>query len=350
MMSRSQLRQDPATREWVLIAPHRLSRPGGDHRSLDRHSSAEETAICPFCPGNEINTPPEVYRKNADGAWQVRVVPNRFPALEPDGETQRQDGFFRSAAGRGHHEVIIETPNHNQDLRFLPMSDAAAVIEAYQARYRELSNDPTVRFITIFRNHGRGAGTSLAHPHSQLLATPVVPTYMRWKHEIAERYLDDTNRNLYSDIRDNELKSGARIVEDTARFTTFVPFAASVPFEMWIMPRADQSSLTMLSDCDRVSFAEALQRALLRLATVCGDVDYNYIIHSCPLKDEEERYYVWHVQIIPRLTQPAGLELGSRMYINPVLPEAAAEQLRRALASSGRNAISSDTVGHALSC
>jgi UDPglucose--hexose-1-phosphate uridylyltransferase len=123
-----------------------------------------------------------------------------------------------------------------------------------------------------------------------------------------------------------------------------VPFAASVPYEMWIMPRADQSSFTMLSDPERLSFAETLQRGLLRLASVCGDVDYNFIIHSCPLKDEEEYYYVWHLQIIPRLTQPAGLELGSRMYINPVLPEAAAEQLRRALACSGRNAIGSDTV------
>jgi UDPglucose--hexose-1-phosphate uridylyltransferase len=328
-ISASHLRQDPATHEWVIFAPERASRPGAHNAKTE--ISERVLAECPFCPGNEHLTPSELYRIDKNGNWQVRVVPNRFAALHPGIREERTGSFFRMATGSGHHEVIIESPKHNDDLCLMEVDEIAAILTAYQERHRQLSKDPNVRYITIFRNHGPGAGTSLSHPHSQLLATPVVPAFMRTKHEIAERYFDDTNRNLYSSLRDAELQADERIVLTTSDFVAFVPFAAFVPYEMWIMPCTERASFCFATLDELHGFAFALRTCLTKLQSVCGDVNYNYILHSSPIKDEQEAYYSWHLQIIPRLTQPAGLELGSHMYINPVLPEIAASKLREAM-------------------
>lgn len=331
-MQESELRQDPMTKEWVVIAPVRANRahPNGPQSvQLATHDKS-----CPFCRGNEALTPPEVYRDvDPEGSWLVRVVPNKFAALSPTASAKRKEGFFRSAPGTGYHEVIIETPNHTDDIWRMSPEHVLRILRAYRERQRRLSEDPRVRFVVIFRNHGERAGTSLAHPHSQLVATPVVPALIRRKHETAERYFDDTGSCIYNDVRDAELSDGARIIEDTTAFTVFAPFASRSPFEMLIVPRSIRASFALTTDEELESLSRILRRSLRRLRQCCGDVDYNYVIHSCPRKDEDEEYYLWHIQILPRISQPAGFEIGSGMYINTVAPEVAAEQLR--LASVG---------------
>jgi UDPglucose--hexose-1-phosphate uridylyltransferase len=281
-------------------------------------------------------TPPELLRVPVGRAWKVRVVPNKFGALTPDASPDRHDGFFRTVVGAGYHEVIIEHPQHDLELADMPEEHILSVLHAYRQRQMELCRDPQVQFVVIFRNYGEQAGTSILHPHSQLLATPVVPAYMRWKHELAERYFDDTHRNLYADILENERTANSRIVEDSPGFTVFVPFASFVPYEMWIMPHAARPSFAMATDEELRKFSGVLRRSLQRLRNCCGDVDYNYVIHSCATREQNEEYYLWHLQIIPRLTLPAGFELGSHMYINPTLPEDCARQLRQALAPKAK--------------
>jgi UDPglucose--hexose-1-phosphate uridylyltransferase len=331
-MKGSELRQDPATKEWVVIAPERAKRPYmvlKNETIAPKHSPAD----CPFCPGNEAKTPPEVLRIPQGPDWQVRVVPNKFGALVPDAEPIRKGGFFRTVTGAGYHEVIVEHPQHDIAIVDMPEEHIVQILKAYQQRQRELCHDHRIQFVVIFRNYGARAGTSIAHPHSQLLATPVVPAYLRWKHEVAERYFDDTNRNLYSDILENEKTTHKRIVEENKQFTVFVPFAAAVPFEMWIMPHSREPSFGIASETELEELACVLRRSLRRLRGCCGNVHYNYVVHSCTTRDGAEEYYVWHLQIIPRLTLPAGFELGSHMYINPTSPEQCAEELRHVIST-----------------
>jgi UDPglucose--hexose-1-phosphate uridylyltransferase len=329
-MREPELRQDPMTKDWVIIAPVRAKR--SHSREITPHTqAATPDHHCPFCLGNEALTPPEVYRDaDPEGSWLVRVVPNKFAALSPSAGATRKEGFFRTAPGIGYHEVIIETPNHAGDISEMSREHVARILLAYRERQRKLSEDSRVRFVVVFRNHGERAGTSLVHPHSQLVATAVVPALIRRKHEMAERYFDDTGRCVYCDVRDAEIADGSRLIEDTDPFAVFAPFASRSPFEMWILPHEMRASFALATDGELDSLACILRRCLRRLRACCGDVDYNYVIHSCPRKDEDEEYYLWHVQIVPRLSEPAGFEIGSGMYINTVAPEIAAQQLRSA--------------------
>lgn len=329
-MHQSELRQDPMTKDWVVIAPVRQKRPHAENEP-PRKPAATHDPLCPFCFGNEALTPSEVYRDaNSEGSWLVRVVPNKFAALTPTASSKRKEGFFRSAPGIGYHEVVIETPNHADDIARMSTEHVARILRAYRERQRKLSEDPQVHFVVVFRNHGQRAGTSLVHPHSQLVATPVVPALIRRKHETAERHFDDTGRCIYCDVRDKEISEGSRLIEDSSAFAVFAPFASRSPFEMWIVPHEMRASFALATDEELVNLASTLRTSLRRLRACCGDVDYNFVIHSCPRRDEDEEYYLWHIQIVPRLSQPAGFEIGSGMYINTVPPELAAQQLRLA--------------------
>jgi len=326
-MKHSELRQDPATKEWVIIAPERLSRgvvvnaePGPAH-----------DPDCPFCPHNERMTPKDVLRfpQDPDKIWQVRVVPDKFAAVSPEIDATKRDGFFRTMTGFGYHEIVIENPEHNTDIPDMPVAHLAEVLKVCRTQQRNLSRDSAVRFVTVYRNHGTLAGASLSHPHSQILAIPVVPEYAHRKHEIAKLYHGNTQRSLYSEIFEAETSSGKRVIEENKSAVVFVPFAAFVPYEMWIMPREAHASFSLAADHELEGLAAVLRRSLARLRDCCGNVAYSLVIHSCAV-GEEAPYYRWHLQITPRLIEPAGIELGSHMFVNPMLPEECAQQLREA--------------------
>lgn len=301
-----------------------------------KHGPAGEAlgsrATCPFCRGNEALTPPEIFvlRKNESSPWSVRVVSNKFAALVPGGTIEhRQVGsIYREMEGVGAHEVIIETPEHDQTLALMEESQIFDVLKVYQRRYLALRAEAWAKLILIFRNHGESAGTSLAHPHSQLIATPVVPKDIRRRYEVATVYYDDTNRCLYCDIVENERKLGERLLLETERFVVFHPFASRSPFETWIAPKRHQPSFGQVPEDDVAELARVLKRTLLSLHKGLSDPDYNYVIHSAPVEDEPKSYYLWHMQIIPRLTKVAGFELGSGMSINTALPEETAKFIR----------------------
>ncbi len=328
-----ELRQDPATREWVIIATERARRPHDFQKKAPPSPSAARDAGCPFCPDNEHMTPEQDFvipdTGAGDGRWRVRVVPNKFAALLPQGGPERrQSGIFREMAGYGKHEVIIETPRHDQPIALMDRLQVEDIVRAYRARYRALREDTNLELILIFKNHGRAAGTSLAHPHSQLVATPVVPTTIRLRYDTATRYHDDTGQCIYCVIRDEELKRGERIVLESEEFVAVHPYASRVPFETWILPRRHDSCFGHIADESLSDFAAVLQTLLRKMYFGLGNPDFNYVVHTAPIEDEDKHYYIWHLQILPRLTVQAGFELGSGMHINVALPEETAAFMR----------------------
>lgn len=330
-----EIRQDPATKEWVILATERLKRPDEFRSSRDARHEPGHAATCPFCPGNEAQTPAEVFAIRADGdsgngAWRVRAFQNKFAALTPEGEARRQmqDCFFVQMQGAGHHEVIVETPLHNRFLHDMTAGEVEWILRAYRERYTALRQDRRTKLILIFKNHGESAGTSLAHPHSQLVAMPVVPANIRRKYEEAIRYFDATGRCLYLDMLEAERKAGVRIVVETNGFVALEPFAAQSPFETWILPTQFRPAFGQTSDAELAQLAVVLQDVVARLSLLLNDPDYNLVLQSAPVDGEDEEYFLWHIQIIPRLTRIAGFELGSGMRINVVSPEEAARALR----------------------
>lgn len=334
------IRQDPTTKEWVIVAASRAGRPHEPVAPAQPAAAPSREGSCPFCPGNEAATPPETFRiPDARGTgWTVRVVPNKFAALSAAGELGRREAgpLFREMEGVGYHEVIVETPDHDRPTPLLEADELEQVLAAYQARYRALREDPRVKCIIIFKNHGRRAGTSLTHPHSQLVATPVAPMQIRRKYEVAIGHYDDTGRCLYGDLADAEVRAGARLVLQSERFVVFHPFASRVPFETWILPRRHQSSFGRASREDLADLARVLKRSLMALYTALGNPDFNYIVHSAPPEDENKPYYLWHIQIVPRQTAIAGFELGSGIFITTMLPEASAAVMREMIAEGDR--------------
>ena len=327
------IRQDPTTKEWVIIAAERMRRPHEYKTLATGRAPQTDGSLCPFCPGHETSTPDEVFRISdlRGTGWTVRVTSNKFPALGPTGGLERREEglLFRELDRVGAHEVIIETPAHDRQLPLMTDREVADVLTAYQTRYRALRQDPRLKYIILFKNHGEAAGTSLAHSHSQLVATPVPPMTLRRKYEVAIAHYDDTGRCLYCDVAEEERKAQIRVVFETDRFLVFHPFASRVPFETWIMPKRHQPSFGQVSEEDLRELAPVLRRTLRAMYDRLGDPDFNYIIHSAPIEDENKDYYLWHIQILPRLSTIAGFELGSGIYISTMLPEQSAATMRK---------------------
>jgi UDPglucose--hexose-1-phosphate uridylyltransferase len=327
----SELRQDPTTRNWVIIAPERGRRP---HDGSDAGGSPR-LGRCPFCPGNESMTPPELWRlPSGDEGWRVRVVPNRFPVLTPADQAKRRSQRGSLAmGGHGNHEVVIESPRHDWDLATGELAEVRDVVHAYRTRYRALCTADDVAVIVVFRNHGQGSGTSLDHPHSQIVAAPVVPPFVRQRFDVTRRHFDDYGTCLYVEIVERELAEGRRVVLTEGSVVAFQPFAATAIFETWVMPRFHQASFAEADDQLLDELAVVLRAVLRGLRRVLDDPPYNLVIHSAPPGEVGIGYFSWHLQIVPRVSTPAGFELATGIPVNPSLPEETAAGLREAVAA-----------------
>jgi UDPglucose--hexose-1-phosphate uridylyltransferase len=332
----SEIRQDEATKRWVIMATERARRPSDLAAPASQAEDLPEySPTCPFCPGNEGMTPPEVFAfRDADGepdspGWQVRIVPNAFPALSPEGQVRIHDPHgFTHLTGVGAHEVIIETPLHSARPPDTDVDDVARILAAAGERFEAFRRDKRLSYVAFFRNHGLPAGSSLTHPHTQIIATPIVPTNIRQEIEEARRYYDDRMGCVYCATIHCEQKAGDRVVMDTNDLFVFEPYASRWPFETWIMPKRHSPMLTGGDPTTLLSLAYVLQCVLDALYEGLGDPAYNLVLHEAPLRDTCEDYYHWHIEILPRLATAAGFELGTGIWINSVLPEEAAEYLR----------------------
>ena len=336
-----ELRQNFFTKEWVIIATERAKRPKELARQRPDKTLASLVPTCPFCPGSEDKTPPEVLRipVDATGRWQVRVVPNKFSALAREAQPTRTiHRSRRSMAGFGVHDVIIETPDHSHVTALMPDAHVGNILRAYKSRYDQLSLDPRIAHVTIFKNHGLDAGTSLEHPHSQLIATPVISSQVRGRFQTALQHYDEYGDCMFCQAIEEEIAEQDRVVFVTEHFVALAPFASPTPFCTHIYPRRHMASFGDISSPEIVDLGRTLRKVLGKLYHGLGDPDFNYSLRTAPAELAGVKYFHWYVSIIPRLTRVAGFELGSGMFINTVPPEAAAEFLREVKCESAAGA------------
>ncbi len=349
----SQLRKDIISGRWVIVAAERSKRPD-DFRPAQAAEAkpAEARGFCPFCAGNESKTPPEVFALRADGTrpdepgWSVRVVPNKFPALTRGAAPARQDnGLFTWMDGVGVHEVVIENPDHDLELADLPHDHIRAVLKVFQDRIRSIEEDLPYKYVQVFKNKGKEAGASLSHPHSQIVATPIVPK--RIKEEIygAGRLFRRFKECVFCRIIREETAAKDRLVYRNDHVCVKVPFAARFPFEMRVLPLRHDAYFSRFGGEELEGLADALKTVLGRFKAILADPPYNLFLHQAPNpavhnhgESDIERTFHWHMEIIPVLTRVAGFEWGTGFYINPVAPETAAFYLREGAAAAGGGA------------
>ncbi|MBN1295620.1 galactose-1-phosphate uridylyltransferase [bacterium] len=326
-----EFRKDPVIGRWVIISSERGLRP--NDFSLSSDPQAEKT--CPFCPGREHLTTQEIYAIRPDHTppntpgWRLRVIPNKFPALQIEGHLrQRADGIYDKMNGVGAHEVIIETPDHGKTLSDLNEQEIREIFLAYRSRILDLHNDKRLRYVMVFKNHGQAAGASLSHPHSQLIATPIVPKRVSEELIGSEAYFRYKDRCVFCDIINQEMDDMVRIIESNDHFIAIAPYAPRCPFETWILPRNHLPFFEETPDSAMSDLAVIMMSLMQRIDIVLKRPPYNILIHNSPFDYKFPEAYHWHIEIMPRSTWVAGFEWGTGFYINPTPPEEAAEFLR----------------------
>ena len=329
-----ELRKDPITGRWVIISTDRGKRPSDFVRESVQ---IKGNGFCPFCYGNESKTPPEVlvYGRNGSAkdtpGWSIRVVPNKFPALQIEGDLDREgEGLFDRMNGIGAHEVIIETPDHQSTLATLPDKSVEEVLWAYRDRMLDLKNDKRFRYILLFKNHGEAAGASLEHTHSQLIALPIVPKRVREEVDKSKHYFEEKERCIFCDMIRQEVETASRVISENEHFIALAPYAPRFPFETWLLPRQHSSAFENHQSPIYASLARLLRDLLRRLDGVLNRPAYNYVVHTSPIGEEINEHFHWHMEMMPKLTKVAGFEWGTGFYINPTPPEEAARFLREA--------------------
>lgn len=322
------------TGRWVIISTDRARRPTDFVRAP---VTVQGGRICPFCPGNEQKTPPELlaYREgsapNSPG-WRLRCVPNKFPALRVEGDLDRRgDGVYDLMNGIGAHEVFVESPDHFATLSEQSERQIEELLWAFRDRTLDLKRDHRLQYVLLFKNYGEAAGATLEHTHSQLIALPIVPRQVQEEMDGALRYFQFRDRCVFCDMIRQDSTGGQRMVLETDQFLVMAPYAPRFPFETWILPRRHASHFESADHSVLQNLAWVLRSTLRRIDQVLERPAYNLVIHSAPLRESAMGHYHWHIEIIPKLTKAAGFEWGTGFHINPTPPEEAAQFLRDAL-------------------
>lgn len=331
----SVIRQDLSTKDWTIFSENRAERPYDFLEKEEKRKLKGYEPDCPFCLGNEEATPKPLLVIDNRKGWLIRVVKNKFPAVQPmealgegSNETRHSEGPYLSIDGVGEHEVIIESPRHDDNIIKMEKNHVEKIIHAYWQRFIYVSGQFKNQLVVIFKNYGKKAGASLDHPHSQLVALPFVPEYIRNKMFESRRYFDDFGRCVYCDILAYEIRSGLRLIHENDGFVAIAPYASAVPYNVMIYPRKHMACFAEAEEDDLKDLAAMLQKILGKLYELLGDPAYNFVIHTSPIDQSGNRYYHWHLEIMPRLNTRAGFEIGSGMNINYILPETCAENLK----------------------
>ncbi len=326
-----ELRKDPILGRWVIVKTDGSLKPE-DYEKEQRVFHQQE--ICPFCPGREDRTPPEIEAVRDAGSpndsdWRIRVVPNKFPALDISGEIERRGvGIFDMSNGIGAHEVVLETRDHCKDFPDFTDQEMFEIVGKYCSRTKDLSKDPRFKYVLSFKNYGAEAGASLEHAHSQIIALPMVPKYVLEALEGSDRYYRFHGRCIYCDIIHQEIRDKERIVTENDDFICFSPYASRFPFESWIMPKEHQVRFCEMNDEQKYGLGKILKEIVTRNKLCLSDPSYNFFIHTAPIKYPHPEGYHWHIEIIPKLTNMAGFEWGTGFYVVPTDPVVATRYLR----------------------
>ncbi len=331
-----ELRKDPVIGRWVIISTQRKQRP----QAFRKYSNVKKGGFCPFCEGNESNTPGEIIAFRPNGGppnspgWTLRVVPNKYPALMIEGDLGRTGiGIYDQMNGVGAHEVIIESPKHEDSLSNMNIRQIYDVFWAFRERILDLQKDKRFRYILIFKNEGEAAGASLEHTHSQLIALPIIPKRMMEELDGSQNYFNYKERCVFCDIIKQELTYKDRVIDENNDALAIIPFAPRFPFETWIIPKCHNPRFESSTKNEYESIAILLKKILMKMDKVLEIPPYNLALHSSPFNIPSDDYYHWHIELMPKLTHVAGFEWGTGFYINPVAPEEAAEHLRNEIIS-----------------
>ena len=330
----SELRRDPIGGRWVIVDTDHPHKP----EDYEYEPQVYKGGTCPFCYGNESMTPPEVdairdsHTSPNTSGWQVRVVPNKFPALQVEGDIERRGiGMYDMSNGVGAHEVLIETPYHQKDISDLLNHEVENFISMYCRRAVDLARDRRFKYIMIFKNFGSAAGASLEHPHTQIIALPMIPKSALEEIKGASNYFEYRERCIFCDIIRQETQENERLVLDNKHFLAFCPFVSRFPFEIWIIPKKHSSLFCYMAPEEIPSLAQILRDIITKLKKLFPNISYNYILHSSPVNgDGPTEGYHWHIEFMPKLTRTAGFEWGSGFYLVATPPELAAKYLRDA--------------------
>ncbi len=347
-----EFRKDLVSGDWVLVSPGRRFRPDLSEEEKGKTPGLSEKT-CAFEDPQKSGNPlpilwyprpgiPEKERKNLS-SWFVQVVPNKYPLLEfpfaKSCPTVQSFGPQETLKGTGFHEIII-TRDHFKTIDKMSLEEVDILLAAYQARYQALANEPCVNYILIFHNHGSMAGASISHPHSQLVAVPIIDPDLSSSLTGARDFYEKNKKCVHCSMLEWERKQKVRIIYENKHFVTLAPFAPRVSYEARIYPLEHSAHFEEMSDQIRFSFADSLRDAIIRIIGALDNPDYNFFIHTVPpsMRDHGD-YYHWHMEILPRVFKWAGLELGAGIEVVVVPPEEAAENLRKipTIRPAGRN-------------
>ena len=328
----SELRRDPIGGRWVIVDTDHPGRP----EEFEYEPQTYKGGMCPFCYGNESLTPPEIEVIREHGTapntsgWQVRVVANKFPALQIEGDLERRGiGIYDLTNGVGAHEVLVESPYHQKDIPDLMNHEIENFLSMYCRRSLDLIKDKRFKYIMIFKNFGAPAGASLEHPHTQIVALPMVPKNVMEEIKGAHNYFEFRERCIFCDIIRQERQEKDRVILENPHFLSFCPFVSRFPFEIWIMPKKHSGYFCQMPPEEIPALAAILKETIAKLKAVFPKVSYNFIVHTSPINgDGSTEGYHWHIEFMPKLTRVAGFEWGSGFYLVPTPPEAAAKYLR----------------------
>ena len=321
------IRKDYILDRWVYYATERRKRP----RELRSVAVKDETKICFFCPWNTHLTPPEIGRVEYKGSWKMRWFLNKFPAVEKKGSPNlKEKNFFSEGASYGVHEVIVETPHHKSQLADLPVQQIRELLEVCKFRIKQLSKLKGIKYVEIFKNHGKDAGTSLFHSHTQVTALPQIPTLIIEEVKAVKKY----KKCPYCKIIKHEAKSKRKIFE-TKNVIAFAPFASRFNYEAWIFTKQHKKTMEELEENELEDIATALKKIIVKLKKI--NASYNFFIHYSPEKEKlnaslrtfSQAGLHFHIEITPRLATWGGFEISTNAIINSVMPEDAARFYRK---------------------
>ncbi|TSD02364.1 MAG: Galactose-1-phosphate uridylyltransferase [Parcubacteria group bacterium Athens0714_25] len=325
----SELRQDLVTGDWVVIATGRAKRPEDFSKNI-RQIPEDDLNKCLFCDPEKTGQEKDVliYRQD-DGEWTLRVFPNKYPAFSHSCVPKSlSEGPYFSMTGFGYHEVLV-TRDHRRHMALLSEMEIAEVFDAYQDRYLSLMKEKNVNYISIFHNHGKEAGASIAHPHSQLMAIPAISPYVKSELDGAENYFRSNGNFVYGIMAEHESQEKTRVVFENDRFIAFCPFSSRAAFEVWVMPKYQQPYFERTNNEDKLKLAEVFKKAMQGIYEALKDPAYNFYIHTAPCDGRDYPSYRWHIEILPHTANWAGFELETGIEISTIQPEVAAEYIRK---------------------
>lgn len=337
----SDLRKNPIAGNWVIVSQEQEL--GVKVTPFPPFITPREE--CPFCPGSDcekgeiILSLPPAPGSNGSSSWGVLVIPNLFPVLQARERLDREGvGMFDRISGVGAHEILIDSPVHEHRLQDYSLDQTLLMLRAWKLRLSDLYNDSRFRYAAIFRNQGRRAGSQISHPHSQLIATPMVPPSIRADMQGSKQYFEFKERSVFLDIVDQEISEKVRVVERTEHFLAFCPFASRYPFETWILPRFGSHHYPQISETQMADLGVLLLKVTQALSASLLDPDLNLVLKTAPNPRSRpgawqtlEQDYQWRIEIIPRIARRSGYEWAAGVYVNPTPPEEAAAHLRKSL-------------------